>query len=219
MNFRRFARLSAVLLLPLLGLGVWLADEEAVFRQTTWVECNDAEVSFNCVSVLTTRSDSLDRYSRGGGVFVLGARLDAGFDHSVVVYDGADSKYSEGVGYEVTPLGSGVRKRLQIDRNVGADYDGKGPCNLRPYAGNDGVWSLSCGQWGSTLKFQEEEDSKKFAELAHVVKEINRRARSNSQTAYVASVVLPVAVFLVLSGALFLLMRTARFVWFGRESV
>lgn len=216
MNRRQFFRLFLVVLLPLVGLGFWLAEDEVVFSQHKWIECRDEGARFGCIPLTVTSRGYIDLQGRAGGVFVSGARLSNGFDEEVVVYSGFESSYSERDGHRAKPTGIGTKKRFQIERTVGADYSGEGHCRIGQIAGNDQLWTLNCGRGTMTFQFDEEPVSAKFAELAKTIRDIQGRSRTIGRYAYAASVLLPMVAFLALSAIAWLLVMAARFVRYGR---
>lgn len=218
MTKAQYKRLLLLLLLPLLGLGWWIAADEVLFSHHQMISCEESEEHFICTSIQTTQNEKFMSEYQNGGVFLWnGARLSEGVHARIVTTGVPEMEYRDGALHQKKINGAGINKIVSINRHIGASYRDGEPCRLSPYAGDANHWNLSCLEEGG-FRFVDEKMRKKFQGLNDVVELEKRRLSSTLRNAYFFSLLIPLAIFLLCSGLIFLCVRLASFVRYGTKS-
>lgn len=207
MNKNQIKRLYLVLLLPLLLLGWWMAEEEILFEKNHVVSCVEENGAFRCISYRKKLEEKRKDLLKYGGVYLYyGARLEDGFDETV-----ADLK-------------TGVVKRLEISPAVGAAErwtDGEyGPCSLEYSVDANGgatdVWSMTCGgHGGSPFRFVDRKVNEKYHTLVDLVKIEKLKFADLPIKVYIGSILFPPVLLLFALGLIYLLTKIALFIRYG----
>jgi hypothetical protein len=181
MTKAQYKRFFLIVLIPLLGLGWWVADSEILFPHHQMISCEESEEQFTCTSMQTTKKEkSLFDY-QNGGVFLgwNGARLSQGFHARIVTTTGiSEMELKDGVFQQKRIRGAGIDKIVSINRHVGAEFRNGGPCTLGNRADDPNHWYLSCLEEGN-FRFFDEKMNEKFLRLKEVA-ELEKRSLSST---------------------------------------
>lgn len=216
----QFKRLTLVLAIPLLLLGWWLAENEVIFETNYIIDCEEFDTHFNCVGFQSTQKSKNEFFANSGGVFIRGsARLRNGFNHPVVTLGINQTEYKDGALQVTGTIGAGISKNLNINRNIGANYSGNGPCWLSPYAGSDTNWNMLCvRELSDGFTFQNPATAKKFREMFDEVKREEEKLDGYKVRAYAIQILVPILVYILLSITLLITWKIIRYVINGKQT-
>lgn len=214
----QYKRLLLLLLLPLLGLGWWIADGEVLFSHHQMISCEELEAHFICTSLQTTQDEKFMSEYQNGGVFLWnGARLSEGVHARIMTTGIPEMEYGDGAFHQKRINGAGIDKIVKINRHIGASFRDGGPCRLSRYADDANHWNLSCLAEGD-FRFFDEKMRKKFLSLNEAVELEKRRLSSTLRNAYFFSLLIPLVTFLLCSGLIYFFVRLVSFVRYGTKS-
>ncbi len=218
MNKAQYKRLLLIVLLPLLGLGWWIADGEFLFSHHQMISCEESVEQFICTSIQTSKNEkSMSEFQNGGVVLWNGARLSEGIHARIVTTGTPEMEYRDGAFHQKGINGAGIDKIVSINRHIGADFRDGGPCRLSPHADDVNHWNLSCLAEGN-FRFADEKIRKKFLGLNEAVEFEKRKLSSTLRNAYFFSLLIPLAIFLMCSGLVYFLVKLVSFVRHGTKS-
>lgn len=210
MSGAQFKRLFLVLILPLLGLGLWFAEAEILFPNHYIIECS--AVSAQCSSRLDTRARRNQMEYEEGGVYIdYHVRLSEGVFAQIVEFelDRVDRNLD-------TPKAASTPKRLSISSRVGAQSFSR--CQLG-VSGDSGLWYFNCPgkpEMTRSFKFVDAADTARFVVAIRLAKDEIRARETHALLAYGAAVCAPLLGFLLLSGLIALLGKIVGFVRYGK---
>lgn len=224
-NRQQLERLTVVLTIPFLLLGVWLAEHEVIFNTNYIIDCEELDTHFSCIGRGSTHNAKNRHFYDLGGIHVDSARLTNGLNHPIVTLGRNRGGYKDGT-QQTYIIGAGISKNLIIDRNIGASYNyiGNGPCRLSPYAGrespysgDDGNWLISCiGELPDTFTFENPTTARKFREMLNEVEQLEREFNGYKIRSYVVQVIFPFLAYLFLLMASILTSKVIRYVIHGK---
>lgn len=219
MTFAQYRRLLLVLLLPLLGAGVWLAGSERLFDTHYLIHCDERAPRCRGLE-LGQHQYGEQRYLQGGVWLNNFARLEFGFSAEVIPLriQGDAAAASD---FSVEPVGDGTR-HLSIPADIGTG-EAEGGCVLIQTEGWGGGqiigWSLTCRQTASTVdrldtlfRFRHPEDEARYLNIIEQAREQDSLAQYRISWLKLAAGLAPLAAFLVLSLAMWVAVRAARYV-------
>jgi len=220
-NKQQFKRLTLVITIPLLLLGWWLAENEIIFKTNYIIDCEEFDTHFSCVGFQSTRKSKNEFFTNSGGILVSGsARLTNGFNHPVVTLGINETEYKNGALQVTGTIGAGISKNLIINRNIGANYSGNGPCRLSPYAGDNPNWYISCVRESpGGFTFQNAATAKKFREMFEEVKREEEKFAGYKVRAYVIQILIPLLAYFLLSVLLLITSKIIRYVINGKQTI
>ena len=214
----QYKRLFLLLLLPLLGLGWWIADGEFLLAHHQMISCEESAEQFICTSIQTTKNEkSMSEFQNGGVLLWNGARLSEGIQARIVTTGIPEMEYRDGAFHQKSIKGVGINKIVSINRHMGADFRGGIPCKLSPHADDANHWNLSCLVEGN-FRFVDEKIKSKFLGLNGAVELEKRKLSSTLRNAYVFSLLVPLAFFLMCSGLIYFLVKLVSFARQGAKS-
>lgn len=219
-NKQQFKRLTLVIAIPLLILGWWLAENEAILKTDYIIDCEEYDTHFSCVGFQSTRENKNEFFTNSGGIRVGGsARLNNGFNHPVVTLGVNEMEIKDGAMQVKRTIGAGISKNLIIDRNVGANYSGNGSCWLSLYAGDNPNWNIWCVRESlGAFTFQNSATAKKFKEMFEKVRHEEEKFDGYKIRAYVIQILIPFLTYILLSVLLFSASKTIRYVINGKKT-
>lgn len=217
---QQFKRLTLVITIPLFLFGWWLAENEVIFKTHYIINCEEFDTHFFCAGYQTTRQSKDEFFTNSGGMRVKGsARLTNGFNHPVVTLGINEMEIKDGTMQVKRVIGAGISKNLNIDRNIGANYSGNGPCWLSPYAGDNPNWDISCVRESpGGFTFQNSATAKKFSEMFEEVKREEKDLDGYSVRSYVVQIFIPFLAYIILSIILFVISKLIRYVINGKQT-
>lgn len=217
---QQFKRLTLVIAIPLLLFGWWLAEYEVIFKTNYIIDCEEFDTHFSCVGFQTNHKVKNEYFTNSGGIRVRNsARLTNGFNHPVVTLGINETEYKNGALQVTGTIGAGISKNLIIDRNIGANYSGNGPCWLSPYADNDTNWAISCVRESpGGFTFQNSATAKKFREMFEEVKREEEKLDGFKVRAYSIQILIPLLAYILLSVLLLITSKIIRYVINGKQA-
>lgn len=219
-NKKQYIRLTIVLAIPLLSLGWWLANEEVLFPKHHVIYCEEFSSHITCNSVSATKSEADYWLYRNGAVRLWGARLVGGFHHPIVTLGHSEIKLIDGKTVKLPPIDGGIKKFLTLPPKSIEDRTFSS-CEISPFADDIKKWGYSC--IGSELipdnfYFQNEQTNNKFQEARKLIREKKIQNEQLETRALLFSVLAPFIFYLLLSVLLLFLIKTVKYVIYGRKS-
>lgn len=219
-NKQQFKRLTLVMTIPLLLLGWLLAEYEVVFKTNYTIDCEEFDTHFTCIGFQMSSKDKNEYFTNSGGIRVRNsARLTNGFNHPVVTLGINETEYKDGALQVIGIIGAGISKNLIINRNIGANYSGNGPCWLSPYANSDTNWAISCVRDSpSDFTFQNSATAKKFSEMFENVKREEEKFDGYKFRLYAIQILIPLLSYILLTALLFTISKIIGYVIHGKKT-
>ena len=217
---KQYFRLTIVLAIPLLALGLWLADKEVLLPRHHVINCEEFDSHISCSSMSTTKSGADKWLYRNGAVRLWEARLAGGFHHPIVTLGHSEIKFVDGKTITTPPIDGGVKKVLSLPPKSIEDNT-FASCGISPFADDNKNWGYSCiggDLIPDSFYFQDEQTNQKFQEARRLIGEQRIENEAMEIRAFFASLLTPIISYLLLSATLFLLIRIAKYVIYGRSS-
>ena len=216
---RQYYGLTVVLVIPLLLLGWWLAENEKVLPLHNVIYCQESDSDINCNSISATKSEANQALYQNAAVRLSGARLERGFNHSVVTLGRTELKFVDGEMIELPPVGGGVKKNLSLPPR---SIQGKifSYCEINPYSDSEKYWGYSCSGSGMASEgfyFEDEGTSKKFKNAKNKIEEQIKNNEAMNIYGLFATVLTPIIFYLISSLVIFLLVKIVRYVVYGSD--
>lgn len=214
-NKSQYKRLTMILLIPLLGVGGWLAEKEIISPVGHTIICTELKSNIDCFSSSLRKGEVQSLLHQYSPVIMSSALIMSGFSHPVVTVGNSKIKYINGETVVTDPIGGEVKKTLRLppEELAGNLYSS---CRIYSVSGSNKNWMYSCaGGYGETFYFQEEKTNKKFREAR---KEIEEQRRSNEKKEimlYISAVLSPIFIYIMLSFVFVFLVKIVRFVIHG----
>lgn len=218
-NKKQYTRLTIVLVIPLLALGWWLADEEVLLPRHHVIFCEEFDSHITCNSISSTKSETHKLLYQNGAVRLWGAHLAGGFHHPVVTLGHSEIKFVDGKTITLPPSDGGIKNILNLPpRSI--KNRSFASCEISPFADDIKNWGYSCS--GNDLipdsfYFQDEQTNNKFQEARKLIGEQRTKDEKTEIIALFASFLAPITFYLLLSAVLFLLMKVVKYVICGRK--
>lgn len=212
----QFGRLTAVLILPLLFLGWWLAKHETLIESDYLLRCEEIQSSFSCISLPMSKARKSSYLFDSGGVFVrANAQLTYGFREKIAA--------------EVTPfenkageVPATVTKQLTLSGHVGQHTSlalpSVGPCWLDKIGGSADDWQMRChgsNGFNEFFKFVDKAAADKYDALYQHVRREEARLDKMGMYAGIVSIIAPLAAYLFASLLVLILYKLACYVKSG----
>jgi hypothetical protein len=225
---KQYIRLTIVLSIPLLALGSWLAANKIIFSSHSVILCDEFDSHISCFSISATEESANNLLYENDAVRLWGARLEGGFHHPVVIRGHSEIKSIDGEAQ--APPVDGGRKILSlppksIGNRVSIWNRVFSSCEIAPLLDDDKNWGYSCrGDVGDpdfspdNFYFQSEDTNKKFQEAIKIIAKHRLENESMEIRALIASLLTPIVSYLLLSAVIFLLVKTSKYVIYGRRS-
>ena len=217
MNKKQYVRLSLVLLLPLLLLGLYLTEEDFLIPHHHYFLCDESETSVTCSSMNVSSKTMTAMTHSAGAVTLLGsARLDKGFHHPVMV---TKTQTLYGTDNEINPPTGGVKKMLNLPlRGSSLEEEMLMSCRIYPMRESDRDWIYEClSQEPESFRFIDDRTNKKFRQAVEVLRNQTEQNKILALRNQILSVLLPLFGYLLLSLLIALLAKVSRFVIHGRQ--
>jgi hypothetical protein len=221
MNFAQFKRLFLVLLVPLLGLGLWFASSEVLIPTDFNTSCFVLSGEVSCVSALVKEKERFERWSKNDGVDI-GRRavtLEPVFAQVVMIDHDAVSSVQD-----MEAQLAGAPKLLVIGARTDPVLRVKYPCELSPAylsfvpPGTD-IWSLRCYDGKRYhFKFVDTSVNATFVSAVRLARGEAQVYETRAQLAFGVAACVPLLGFLLLSGLVYLFRKALYFVRYGRTN-
>lgn len=214
---KQYLRLSIVLAIPLLLLGWWLAEKEAILPRHHIIYCEEFTSHISCSSSSATKIQRDNWLFRNGAVQLWGALLAGGFNHPIITVGHSEVTASNGNTTTLLPKDGGIKMvlSLPIERSAFA-Y-----CEVSPFADDPNKWGYSCSGGElipDSFHFQNEETNHKFQEARKLIGEQRAKNETMEVRALFATILLPLIAYFLLSASLLVLAKITRYVIYGRHN-
>jgi hypothetical protein len=224
MNKQQYKRFFLVLVLPLMGLGLWLAEMEIIFNQTIQATCYPAEQM--CISGPIPKGTT----STNAGMFLsYNARLPDLFHEKVITTGISEMEFINGALQEKKKIGAGKTEDIVIlkSSNLGNGIDN---CRLDPFANTNGdltgEWSLQC--YGALpesfngfsmlhFKFVNESTNLKYQKIYNLATAEHKQNYNRSMALWIISFLAPLGVLLLAFGLIRFLIKIVLFIKHGKN--
>ena len=216
---KQYRRLTVVAVIPLLLLGWWLAENEKILPLHNLIYCQESDSAITCNSISATKKEANSALYQNAAVRLWGAKLEGGFNHSVITLGHSEIKVVNGETATVPPTDGGIKKLLILPpRSIQGNMFAS--CEISPYANSDKNWGYSCiggDLVPDSFYFFDESTSQKFLKAKLLIEEQKKKDEAMSIRGLIFTMSTPLIGYLVISIALFLLSRIVRYVVHGRE--
>lgn len=216
---KQYRRLTIVAVIPLLLFGWWLVENEKILPLHNLIYCQESDSAIACNSISVTKEEANNALYQNAAVRLWGAKLEGGFNHSVITLGHSEIKVVNGETVTLPPSDGGIKKFLILPpRSIQGNMFAS--CEISPYANSDKNWGYSC--IGGDLVpdgfyFSDENTSQKFLKAKLLIEEQKKKNETMSIRGSIFTMLTPLIGYFVLSVALFLLSRIVRYVVHGRE--
>lgn len=203
---KQYARLTIILLAPLIFVGIWLAGEEKILPWSNIISCVERDLIISCDSKIASQKSQREYLHRSGATRLQGADYIGSLDYFVTTspFDGdVVTKKHENV-----KLGSFLTSQKWV-------YNTENSCEIS-YFDENKKWLYYCGSVGGYFEFDDNNIDRKFKEALGEIKTI-RETRKLHKWIYVsASIMIPLILYFLISALLLFFSCIARFVIYGR---
>lgn len=205
--------------IPLLAFGWWLADQEITIPNNYEVICEELSENIVCGSFATKQRQAHNPTYRDDTVSLLGAKLQYGFHHPIVALEYAQVEALISDSSANPPAGAGKTKFLSLPPKP-KGHPSWAHCYITPHSENINVWSYSCS--GASIEpehfyFENKKTSDKFRAALNTIRELSHKNQATEVKAFFSSLLTPIASYLFLSLAIFILSKIATYVVHGRK--
>lgn len=216
---KQYRRLTIVATIPLLLLGWWLVENEKILPLHHLIYCQESGSAITCNSIPVTKAEANSALYQNAAVRLWGAKLENGFNHSVVTLGHSEIKVVNGEAVTLPPVGGGAKKLLILPpRSVQGNMFAS--CEITPYANSDKNWSYSC-IGGDIIPdgfyFSDEGISKKFLEAKLLIEQQKEQSEAMNLRGAIFTALTPFIGYLFISIALLLLRKIVRYVAHERK--
>lgn len=219
-NKKQYIRLTIVLVIPLLTLGWWLADEEVLIPRHHVINCEEFDSHISCYSFSATKDTADNWLHRNGAVRLWGALLEGGFHHPIVTLGHSEIKFVDGKTITLPPTDGGIKKFLNLPPSSNANSS-FASCEIAPFADDIKNWGYSCSGYDfipDSFYFQDEQINHKFQEARKLIGKQRASDESMEIKAVFVSFLTPIISYFLLSASLFILIKIVKYVIYGRKS-
>lgn len=203
-----FKRLTLILLLPLLGCGLYMAESEGYFPGHYMANCGGLD-DYVCRSSYFNKDEAYGRQA-----WIYNQRLYEGPQNSV-----DNTHYFGNLDRPVFIYENGkvVGRREHLGMEPKDVYILGLGCSIN--SANDGFWRHSCGLDGGTVnfKFADPDAAQGFSRVASQIKALSEPAYWHSIRAYFFNLLSPLALYFSLSIIALPIIRIGRFVAYGKS--
>jgi hypothetical protein len=214
MSKKQYLRLTLVLLIPLLAMGLWFVRSDVILpNHYKLFSCGYLLGEFRCSGRLTKVKGGSYIYSNG--TFINNAYLYPLVPASIIAWD-IPSPSTNRFDGEVESSQKNVREMLLTDDMYPKPKDSIEKCILDKLDGNKGEWRYYCTASHSfDFKFKDDVVNDEYLKLFDLSKDTNDRLNREIFDNKVTSFFVPIVVYFLISLALFLLIKIVRFVSTG----
>lgn len=210
-NKSQYIRLTIVLLAPLLILGWWLAHKEIILPHHHVIQCEEFDSHISCFSFPTTKNGQTRHNS--DSVRLWQASLVSGFNHPIITLGHTYATYVPGKGLKsLPPVGGGILKTVRLPP---ASF-----CRISPISGTKDEWGYQCAGpeiAPESFKFADEETNIKFKNAINQIENEMEENEGIQIRAYIASVLMPLIFYFLVSMVVFFAIKLVRYVINGRQ--
>lgn len=220
MSRAQYKRLLAVVLIPLLFLGLWLKNNEVLFGTNFLLNCYENGDQFSCKPLMLSREEMMSRHYENHGLY-LGSYIyvSNGFSKKVVMLSRQEREASD-----LPPLEhSGTEKTGTVIALKVGQYEPLGAntsCTLGPLVQKRlaDTWLLTCDGMSDWIafRFADPEVGATYDRMMKSAVAEHERLLPLSIVAATAELVIPLIGFLLISVSIYLLLRLTTFIRYGR---
>lgn len=216
---KQYLRLTIVLLIPLMLLGGWLVVYEKILPLNNVIYCRESDSEITCNSILVTKVEANKALHQNGAVRLWDARLEGGFNHTVISLGQSEIKIVNGKATTLPPINGGVRKNLSLPPMAirGNIFES---CQINPIPSSETDWFSSCigGDFiPEKFYFSDEKTRQKFQSAMILIEEQRKKNKAINVLGIGFTALVPLIVYFLISAALLLLSRVVRHVLYGRN--
>lgn len=216
---KQYRRLTIVAAIPLLLLGWWLVESEKILPLHHLIYCQESDSAITCNSISVTKEEANSALYQNAAVRLWGAKLENGFNHSVVTLGHSEIKVVNGETVTLPPVDGGVKKLLILPpKSVQGNIFSS--CEIIPYANSDKNWGYSCiggDMIPDSFYFSDEGISQKFLKAKLLIEQQKEQSQEMRLRGTIFTALTPLIGYLILSMALLFLSKIIRYVVHGRE--
>lgn len=214
MKRSQFFRLTLVLLLPLLGLGLWMAKEQTLFPSDHYIYCERGSFGLWCAANQKESWKIDDERYGYGAVHLWKAALPSGFHHEVIVIRSTNPRLGSS---ETVPVESGKRQWLNLSRTE--RYFGRCEITVTGHS-SDAPWGLFCeGDSGSVSEFVfvNPTEDKQYRDALKRVSELEDEYTKRGYWGEAANLLAPLLAYFLLALGVVSAKAVVRFVIHGNQ--